>query len=136
MLLRVTAEKSSPYKKIERNELATQMYQLGVFSPQRADQALSLLDTMDFEGKDKIIQRVQQNGTIYEMMTNYLQIALQLAERYEPEIAQQLMADAQGNMQSIAAPGGGDIGTTSSGGGGSTVEKARAAAQERTQPNS
>lgn len=66
--IEVTAQKASPYSKMAQNELALQFYNLGFFLPQNADQSLACLEMMDFDRKDKIIQKVQQNGTLLQMV--------------------------------------------------------------------
>lgn len=86
----VTSEKASPYKKMEQNELALNFYQQGFFNPQMADQALGCLRMMDFDGKDDVIQMVEQNGTIMQQLLQYQQIALTLAQKYEPQTADAL----------------------------------------------
>ena len=57
----VHAQKQSPYATASQNELAKELYQLGVFDPARAQQALPMLEMMSFEGKDKVIEAVR-NG--------------------------------------------------------------------------
>lgn len=64
----VQPEKQTPFTRMEQNDLAIQMYQLGVFNPQMADQALTLLEMMDFTGKDALVQRVQQSYQNYQLM--------------------------------------------------------------------
>lgn len=86
----VTSEKANPYKKMEINELALSFYNLGFFNPQMADQALGCLQMMDFVNKDDVIQRVKQNGTLQEMLLRFEQLALQLASKYEPQLADQI----------------------------------------------
>ena len=60
------------------------------------DQALMLLDAMDFDGRDEIMQKVAENGTLYRRMAMYQQIALELASRYEPMLARQLAETIMG----------------------------------------
>ncbi|MEI3576843.1 MAG: hypothetical protein V8Q01_09325 [Acutalibacteraceae bacterium] len=50
-----------------------QMYNLGVLNPQNADQALALLDMMDIHHKDRIVQRVQENGTMWQTIQQMTQ---------------------------------------------------------------
>lgn len=64
----VSAQRSSPYAAMAQNELALQFYRGGLFDPARADMAIATLEMMDFRDKDKIIQRVSQNGTLYQMV--------------------------------------------------------------------
>ena len=80
----VTSEKANPYKKMEQNELALSFYNAGFFSPQNADMALSCLNMMDFTGREEVMQRIQQNGTIMEKMLLFQQLALQYAQMVSP----------------------------------------------------
>lgn len=66
--IKVTSQKASPFTKIAQNELAKELYQLGVFNPQNSDMALSMLNMMDFEGKDLVEQKISQNGTMLQMI--------------------------------------------------------------------
>lgn len=66
--IEVTAQKQSPYSKMSQNELALQFFQAGFFNPQIADQALACLDMMDFDRKEFIIQKISQNGGMYQQM--------------------------------------------------------------------
>lgn len=66
--IEITAQKQSPYSKMSQNELALQFYQAGFFNPQMADQALACLDMMDFDRKHFIMQKIAQNGGMFQMM--------------------------------------------------------------------
>lgn len=55
----VKAEKNNPFSQLSQNELATSLYQMGVFNPQYAEQALIMLSMMDFEGKKEIEERIR-----------------------------------------------------------------------------
>lgn len=66
--IEVVAAKKSTYSRMAQNELALQFYGLGFFEPQRADQSLSCLEMMDFEGKEKVIQKVSQGQTLLNML--------------------------------------------------------------------
>lgn len=106
----VTASKKSTYSKMAQNELALQFYKLGFFNPQQADQTLSCLEMMDFDGKDKIMQKVQQNGTMYQQLQMMSQQLMQLAtivSADHPELQGGLMNQAVGqaaNATSQAQP--------------------------------
>lgn len=86
----VTSEKSNPYKKMEQNELALNFYNLGFFNPQMTDQAIACLEMMDFNGKDELIQKLRLNGTLQQMLLQYQQMALQLAQQVNPALAEQI----------------------------------------------
>lgn len=75
----VTAEKQSPFSRAAQNELAKELYGAGLFDPNNDIPALECLDMMDFEGKDKVVQRVQENGIRIRMMDSAMQLITQLA---------------------------------------------------------
>lgn len=65
--IEVRAEKTAPQSRISRNELARDLYRLGFFRPELAEQALSALDMMDFEGIAAVRTRIEQNAAAYRM---------------------------------------------------------------------
>lgn len=86
----VTAEKQSPFSRAAQNETAKELYGMGIFAPENDIPALECLDMMDFEGKDKVIQRVQENGVRIRMMESAMQLINQLS-LMDPRIAQMAM---------------------------------------------
>ena len=64
----VAVSKASPYSKLSQNEMALQFYGAGFFNPQLADQSLACLEMMDFDRKDMVMQRIAQNGGMYQQM--------------------------------------------------------------------
>lgn len=62
--LQVTAEKKSPFSRAAQNEMAKELYSMGLFNPDMAEPALVCLDMMDFEGKDEIKKKVQDNSIL------------------------------------------------------------------------
>ena len=100
--IKISAQKKNVYTKVSQNELALQLYQLGFFNPQMADQALACLDIMDFDDRDILSQKISQNGTMYQQLLLYQQMALTLAQRYEPEMAEGLAQNIlQGAGQAV-----------------------------------
>lgn len=91
--IKVTAQKKSAYTKMSQNELALQFYQLGFFSPDAVDQTMLCLEMMDFDGKDGMMQRVAQQGTLRDKLGQYMQLALTLAAKAAPEMVQGLSQD-------------------------------------------
>jgi len=142
--IEITAEKQSPYKKMEQNELALNFYNMGFFDPQNATKALACLKMMDFDRKEDVIGQVRQNGTIYETMLQYEQIALQASQKVAeltglPQDAQFVDQLAQGVMQTnqtLAPSGAGSAEPIDLGEGateGKHMLKAREQARESTQ---
>lgn len=73
--INVSPQKASPYVKMAQNELAIQFFQLGFFNPQMAEQATACLEMMDFDGKEAIMQKIQQNSMLMQQMMMLAQIA-------------------------------------------------------------
>ncbi len=66
--IKVSAQKKNPFNRIAQNEDAKEMLGRGFFNPQLADQALTALEMMEFEGKDNIRRRIEQNGTMAQQL--------------------------------------------------------------------
>lgn len=78
--IEITAQKQSPYSKMSQNELALQFYGAGFFNPQMADQAMACLEMMDFDRKQFIMQKVAENGGMYQQLLMMQQQMLRLAQ--------------------------------------------------------
>ena len=91
--IKVSAQKKNVYTKVSQNELALQFFKMGFFNPQMTDQTLLCLELMDFDGKETIMQRVAQMGTIYQKLIQYLQIAMLMAQKYEPGAVEMIAPD-------------------------------------------
>ena len=112
--IKVSAQKKSAYTKMSQNELALQFYQLGFFSPDAVDQTMLCLEMMDFDGKDGMMQRVAQQGTLRDKLGQYMQLALTLAAKAAPEMVQGLSQDILQTM-----------------GGGAVIPQGQVAAQQQ-----
>lgn len=71
------SQKASPFSKLSQNELAKELLGLGFFNPQFSDQSMACIEMMEFEGKDMVIQRIQQNGLMYQQIQ---QLQMQIAQ--------------------------------------------------------
>ena len=145
--IEITAQKQSPYSKMSQNELALQFFGAGFFNPQIADQALACLDMMDFDRKQFIMQKIAQNGTMYQQMMQMQQQMVMLAQMVDSyrgsNLAEQLMAQFSGapavapidgsapakNVEQTEALGGKEGKEESS-----TTKKARQRVAESTDP--
>lgn len=76
--IKVSAAKKSTYSRLSQNELALQFYSQGFFKPELASQALMCLEMMDFDGKEKIMQMIQENKARYEQQIAMQQLMLQM----------------------------------------------------------
>ena len=78
--IQITAQKKNAYSAMAQNELALQLYQMGMFQPQMAEQSLICLDMMDFEGKEELKQKISQNTMIAQKLMAYMQMVMQIAD--------------------------------------------------------
>ena len=69
----VKPQKRSPYSKMAQNELAKELYSMGFFNPQLAEQTMGALELMDFDGQEKVKERVQQGQTLMNQMAVMMQ---------------------------------------------------------------
>ena len=105
--IKVSAQKQNVYTKVSQNELAIQFFQMGFFNPQLTDQTLMCLEMMDFDGKDGIMQKVAQNGTMFQKLLQYMQMTLLLAQSVRPDMVPGISQDI---MQTMGASGGAPAG--------------------------
>lgn len=137
--IEVSAQKASEYASMAQNELALQFFQLGFFNPQMVDQTLATLDMMDFDGKGSIIQKVQENADLQQQLVEWQQLALALADRYDPVmgegLAQQILQEGgQAVPQASAAAAEKPEINTGETQEPKIVENARKKSEESTQP--
>lgn len=105
--IKISAQKKNVYTKVTQNELALQFFDKGFFNPQLTDQALMCLDMMEFDGKDGIMQKIAQNGTMFQKLIQYMQLALTLAAKAAPEMVEGLSQDVMQTMGLTGQMGGG-----------------------------
>jgi len=110
--IKVRPNKQTAYSRMAQNELAKELYGAGIFAPQNADSALAVLEMMQFEGKDKVVERVQQNGTLMQMVqqlmmqVQQLQAALGMAAPAGPAQSEEGRAESgEASGQQAAASG-------------------------------
>ena len=135
--IEVSAQKASEYTAMAQNELALQFFQLGFFQPQMVDQALATLDMMDFDGKDSIVQKIQENADLAERLAQWQQMALAVADRYDPSLGQALAEQVlMEGGQAVQAPQNEKLAEINTGEQQepTKVQNAREQAQKATQP--
>lgn len=142
--IEITAQKQSPYSKMSQNELALQFYNAGFFNPQMADQAMACLEMMDFDRKQFIMQKISQNGGMYQQMLMMQQQMFQMAQIIDQlkgtNLATQMVAGAaEGATPVPAAESTANAEDTEALGGAETKEstntkKARQRVAESTNP--
>ncbi|MBQ1233668.1 MAG: hypothetical protein IIX86_09070 [Clostridia bacterium] len=126
--VKISAQKKNVYTKITQNEMALQFYGLGFFDPMRADQTLACLSIMEFDGKDELMQKIAQNGTLMQKLAQYMQIAF--AATGDARIA----ADMQQTLGVQAPVGGAGVQGMQQNKEPANVENARERAAAASQP--
>lgn len=74
----VKPQKRSPYSKLAQNELAKELYNMGFFNPQLAEQSMTALELMDFDGIEGVKDKVQTGQTLLNMVNQLSQKLMQL----------------------------------------------------------
>ena len=107
--LEIGAEQESPYRTAEHNQLALQLFQLGFFREELADQALRCLELMEFKNKDQLVRLIAGGRTQAAEIAALRQQALQLAQVVDEakgtRLAPALAAEYAGNGAAPAAAG-------------------------------
>ena len=145
--IEITAQKQSPYSKMSQNELALQFFNAGFFNPQMADQALACIDMMDFDRKHFVMQKISENGTMYQQILQLQQQMIMLAQMVDQvkgtNLADQISAGIIGGSVAPVDPAMGaapaNVEETEALGGeekkeSSTTKKARQRVAESTSP--
>ena len=100
---KIIAQKMSPFQRESQNQLAIQLFQMGVFNPQLADQVLPFLEMMNFEGIDAIKKKVSENGMMYQQLLQMIQLATQMAQLLDNEAIMAGNPMGGGYMQQVMA---------------------------------
>lgn len=96
--LKIVAQKKNPFSRMEQNERAKELYGLGFFNPERAQEAFLALEMMDFEGIDKVREQISQGQTLLNICK---QMQAQMAEM---AALIQTLTGAEAAGQAVAEP--------------------------------
>ena len=99
----VRAQRETAYTKLSNNEMALQFYDKGLLNPQMADQALMVLDVMDFRGKDELQKKIREQGTMQDVLLKIAQMGMALAVKYEPAAAEEIAQAINGMAEQTGA---------------------------------
>lgn len=77
--LKVKAQKRNPFSTMEANQRAQELYGMGFFNPERAQEAMGALDMMEFEGIDKVKATVKQGQTLLNVVQQQNELIQQMA---------------------------------------------------------
>lgn len=107
--LEIGAERESPYRTAEANQLALQLFQTGFFRDDLADQALRCLELMEFKNKDQLARVISGGQTqarqIAALRQQLLQLAQVVDEAKGTHLAESLSAEQGGGQNAAASAG-------------------------------
>ena len=66
--IKIIPQKQSPYQKASQNELAKEMFSLGMLDPERRSEAKMAVKLMDFHGKEELLARLSSEENEVEML--------------------------------------------------------------------
>ena len=131
--LEIGAEQESPYRTAEHNQLALQLFQLGFFREELADQALRCLELMEFKNKDQLVRLIAggrtQAAEIAALRQQLLQLAQVVDEAKGTRLAPALAAEYAGNSAAPAVAA-----TVSRPKSAGAMERSRKQSREAVQP--
>ena len=115
--INISAQRKSPFSRVAQNELAKELYGAGMFNPQMVDQALIALDMMDFEGKETVVEKISQNGTLMQQLQQMQMQMTQMAQIIDAQNGTSLSSGMGGVQQpgNPPATSGASIGVNSLG---------------------
>jgi hypothetical protein len=76
--LEISASKASIFSRVAHNEFAKEIFAMGLFNPSIADQAMVVLDMMQFEGKEAILGKVAKNAMMPKMLQDIMALGAAL----------------------------------------------------------
>ena len=91
--VKVSAQKRNAYSRLSQNELAMELYRMGIFDEGKEQEAHSSLRMMEFDGRDELIGRITASMGLREKLDElqkYKALALAFARRYRPDMAEGL----------------------------------------------
>ncbi len=128
--LEVAAQDENPYKTMEYNQLALQLFQMGFFREDLVDQALRCLELMEFKNKDRLAEVIAQGRTQAQETAQLQARLLELAQVVDRLQGTQL---AGALAEEFGGGGSGAPGTAVSSRG-SAMERMRKATLEAVRP--
>lgn len=78
--IKVKSAKNSSYSKMSQNEFALQLYQMGLFNPANADVSRAAVEMMDFDGKQQVMNKIEENGLMYQKLQALIPLAIKCAQ--------------------------------------------------------
>lgn len=103
--IQIIAQKENPFNTISHNQMMLDLFKLGAFNPEAATPAELLLDNMIFDGKEKIIQKIKENGGMFQQLQQMQQQMGQMQQQYEQALQEQgaHVEQLKGNVEKLVS---------------------------------
>lgn len=102
--LKTKAVRKSPFSRMEENERAKELYSMGFFDPNRAQEAMGALEMMEFEGIDAVRDRISEGQTLLNVVQQQQMEMAQMADIIQQSMGLPPMAPAQNGPAPSGAP--------------------------------
>lgn len=102
--LKTKAVRKSPFSRMEENERAKELYSMGFFDPNRAQEAMGALEMMEFEGIDAVRERISEGQTLLNIVQQQQMELDQMAGIISQSMGLPPMATAQNGPAAGGAP--------------------------------
>ncbi len=86
--IEIIPQKENPFNTISHNQMMLDLFERGVFNPEAAIPATLLLENMIFDGKEKLLLKVKENGEMYNQMMQMQQEFMQMQQIIQAQQAQ------------------------------------------------
>lgn len=129
--IKIRAEKRNPFSQMSMNETAKELYKLGAFNPERATEALIMLDMMEFEGIDSVKEKVQQGQTLLSICQQMSQQMDQMAAIIQATTGKDMGVGGGTGTAGAVPTSGAPVTSSQSKGGGRTLASAAGDSQKQ-----
>lgn len=105
--VKIKSQKKNPFSRMEQNERAKELYGMGFFNPERAQEALGALEMMEFEGKERVAEYARNGQTLMNICQQMSAQMDQMAALLQTLTGKDMgAAGEEGGPVVRAAPGG------------------------------
>lgn len=105
--IKIKSQKKNPFSRMEQNERAKELYGMGFFNPERAQEALGALEMMEFEGKERVVEYARNGQTLMNICQQMSAQMDQMAALLQTFTGKDMGAGGEEGGPAVrAAPGG------------------------------
>lgn len=101
--IEIIAQKENPFNTISHNQMMLDLYKLGAFNPEMAVASTLLIDNMIFDGKEKLLLKIKENGDLFMQMQQMQMQMQQMQQQFGMQLQQQnqYIEQLKGNIDKL-----------------------------------